>query len=81
VAGSVQILLPLQGIVDVGSLQRKLEKDLEKIHKEISSIQSRLDNPNFVGKAPPEILEKNRHQLSELQQQAAILEQRLHHLQ
>ncbi|MEN9251092.1 MAG: valine--tRNA ligase [Thermostichales cyanobacterium HHBFW_bins_127] len=81
VAGSVQILLPLQGIVDVGSLQRKLEKDLEKIHKEISSIQSRLDNPNFVGKAPPEILEKNRHQLSELQQQAAILQQRLHHLQ
>lgn len=80
VAGSVQVLLPLEGVVDVGSLQRKLQKDLEKIRKELSGIRQRLDNPDFVGKAPAEILEKNRTQLAALEQQEAILQQRLHHL-
>jgi len=80
VAGSVQVLLPLEGVVDVGSLQRKLQKDLEKIRKEITGIRQRLDNPDFVGKAPAEILEKNRTQLAALEQQEAILQQRLHHL-
>jgi valyl-tRNA synthetase len=80
VVGTVQVLIPLAGLVDLEALRAKLTKDLTKIAQEITAIQARLDNPNFVDKAPEEVVETNRTQLQELQQQQQILKYRLERL-
>jgi valyl-tRNA synthetase len=75
--GTVQVLIPLTGLVDVDALKAKLEKDLAKIEGEIQSLSSRLKNPGFVQKAPTDVVEGARAALAEAQTQADILRSRL----
>ncbi len=81
VVGTVQVLLPLAGLVDVEALKAKLTKDLGKIEAETKGIESRLSNPNFVERAPAEVVASNRAQLEELEQQQQILKDRLQKLE
>jgi valyl-tRNA synthetase len=80
VTGTVQVLLPLAGVVDIGALQAKVEKDLSKIEKESQVLQARLGNPGFVNKAPQEVVQGARDALEQLQIQAQILRDRLKYL-
>ncbi|MEM7770133.1 MAG: valine--tRNA ligase [Cyanobacteria bacterium P01_A01_bin.37] len=77
VCGTVQVLVPLAGVVDVDALRGKLEKDLGKIEAEIKSIGGRLNNPGFVTKAPEAVVQGARDTLAEAEKQAQILQDRL----
>ncbi|MGA1357407.1 MAG: valine--tRNA ligase [Prochlorothrix sp.] len=77
VVGTVQVLLPLEGVVDLEALVKKLEKDLGKVEKELKSLQGRLNNPGFVNKAPQDIIDGAKAALSEAETQAQILRDRL----
>ncbi|HEY9668399.1 MAG TPA: CAAD domain-containing protein, partial [Coleofasciculaceae cyanobacterium] len=80
VIGTVQVLMPLAGVVDVDALQAKLAKDLAKVEAEIKSLSGRLANPNFVSKAKPEVVQGAKDALAEAQKQAEILRDRLNRL-
>jgi valyl-tRNA synthetase len=77
VVGTIQVLIPLTGVVDVDALKAKLEKDLGKIDAEIKSLSGRLSNPGFVEKAPADVVQGARDALSEAETQADILRSRL----
>ncbi|WP_035984958.1 valine--tRNA ligase [Leptolyngbya sp. KIOST-1] len=77
VTGTVQVLIPLTGVVDVDALRAKVEKDLTKVEAEIKSLSGRLSNPGFVDKAPAEVVQGARDALAEAEAQAAILKSRL----
>ncbi|MBE7383653.1 MAG: valine--tRNA ligase [Leptolyngbya sp. SIO1E4] len=77
VVGTVQVLIPLTGLVDIEALKAKLVKDLNKVEGEIKSLSGRLNNPGFVEKAPMEVVEGARAALTEAQTQAEILNSRL----
>ncbi|MBP0030987.1 valine--tRNA ligase [Roseofilum sp. Guam] len=77
VTGTVQVLIPLAGVVDIGALRAKVEKDLGKIEKESQVLQARLGNPGFVNKAPQDVVQGARDTLEQLQIQAQILRDRL----
>lgn len=80
VTGTVQVLIPLAGIVDITALQARLEKDLKKVEAEIQALSGRLNNPNFVSKARPDVVETTRQSLSEVEKQAEIIRDRLEQL-
>ncbi|MEO0406087.1 MAG: valine--tRNA ligase [Cyanobacteria bacterium P01_A01_bin.135] len=77
VTGTIQVLMPLAGFVDVDALRQKLEKDLGKVTQEIKSLQGRLNNAGFVKKAPPEVVDGAKAALAEAEKQASILNARL----
>ncbi len=77
VVGTVQVLMPLAGVVDVAAFQTKLQKKLAKVEKEIQGFQQKLNNPNFVNRAEPEVVETTRNNLAEAEKQAEILRERL----
>ncbi|HEY9619262.1 MAG TPA: valine--tRNA ligase [Crinalium sp.] len=77
VIGTVQVLIPLAGVVDVEALQAKLRKDLTKAEAEVTALSDRLSKPNFVDKAPPEVVQGARNALAEAQKQVEILRARL----
>jgi valyl-tRNA synthetase len=81
VVGTVQILIPLTGIVDIPALCSKLEKKLAKLEKEESSLSSRLNNSGFVNNAPVEVIQGVKDNLAEVQTQSQILRKRLQNLQ
>jgi valyl-tRNA synthetase len=55
----------------------KITRDLRKVIDDAEKLTQRLDNPNFVAKAPPAVVEKGRADLAELYHRRATLEERL----
>ncbi|MGV2828624.1 valine--tRNA ligase [Myxosarcina sp. GI1(2024)] len=81
VFGTVQILIPLVGLVDLAALRSKLEKNLNKVEGEIKSLKGRLSNSGFINKAPTEVVQGARDALAEAEIQAQILRKRLQGLE
>lgn len=81
VIGTVQVLIPLSGVVDIEALSGRLNKKLQKLEKEIESTKKRLGKPDFVNKANPKFVEETRKNLAEVEKQAEILRDRLNQLE
>ncbi len=77
VSGELQVLLPLEGLVDLDALRGRLEKDIAKAEKEIAGLSGRLANPNFAGKAPPEVVAECKANLADAEAQADLARRRL----
>jgi valyl-tRNA synthetase len=80
VTGTIQVLIPLTGLIDVAALQAKLQKKLDKVKQDIKSLTGRLNNSGFVNKAPAEVIQGANNDLAEAQKQAEILQERLDRL-
>jgi valyl-tRNA synthetase len=72
--GQVGITVPQQSL---DALRLRLEKDLAKAEKEIAGLAGRLANPNFAGKAPPEVVAECQANLAEAEAQALLVRGRL----
>ena len=77
VSGELQVLLPIEGLVDLVALRTRLEKDIAKADKEIKGLAGRLANPNFADKAPAEVVAECKANLAEAEAQAALARKRL----
>ena len=77
VSGELQVLLPIDGLVDLEALRGRLEKDIAKAEKEIKGLSGRLSNPNFSSKAPPEVVAECQANLAEAEAQAELARKRL----
>jgi valyl-tRNA synthetase len=73
--GDLKILIPMAGLIDKEAELVRLEKEIQKIIKELPRVEGKLSNPAFVDKAPPEILEKEKSKLAELRSTLNNLEQ------
>ena len=77
VSGELQVLLPIEGLVDLDALRARLEKDIAKAEKEIAGLAGRLANPNFADKAPAAVVAECCANLADAEAQAALARQRL----
>jgi valyl-tRNA synthetase len=80
VVGTVQVIIPLTGVVDLAQLKSKLERSLTKLDGAIASLQNRLSNQAYVKKAPPEVVAVAQNELDESLKQQEILRSRLEEL-
>jgi valyl-tRNA synthetase len=71
------VALPLEGVIDFAAEKTRLAKELEKIAKDMAAIDGRLNNPGFVAKAPPEVLEESRERKAELAARRAKVDEAL----
>jgi valyl-tRNA synthetase len=65
------VALPLEGMIDFAAERARLNKELEKIAKDMGGIDGRLNNPSFVAKAPPEVLVESRELKAQLEEKKA----------
>ncbi len=63
-AGPVEIYLPLSGLLDIDRELERLDKEIAQAQQEIMRLQGKLANQNFVSKAKPEVVEKEREKLT-----------------
>ena len=59
-AGDAELIVPLEGLIDLAAEKARLAKALEASTKEARSLAGRLANPAFVEKAKPEAVDKAR---------------------
>jgi len=63
VVGSLEIYLPLAGMVDLASEKTRLEKELKEAESHIQRLENLL-NGDFAGKAPAALVQKERDKLN-----------------
>jgi valyl-tRNA synthetase len=63
---SVEIYLPLTGVVDIEAEKKRLGKDLDKITRECAKVEGRLKDARFVEKAPSDVVEQERNRYNEM---------------
>jgi valyl-tRNA synthetase len=73
--GEMKILIPIAGLIDKEAELARLEKEMQKIHKELPRIVGKLNNSGFVDKAPAAVLEAEKAKLAALESSLANLEQ------
>ncbi|MFZ5444320.1 MAG: valine--tRNA ligase [Myxococcota bacterium] len=66
IRADMEIYVPLAGIVDLAEERERLKKEIEKAEKEIAGIETRLSRPDFVARAPAEVVAKDRARVEEL---------------
>ena len=73
--------LPLANVIDIDAEKNRLVKTNEKLIKEISSMEGRLNNPKFVKSAPPEVVNETRENLEKRKEEEAQITNALKRLE
>jgi valyl-tRNA synthetase len=63
---SVDVIIPLEGLVDIEEEIKRIHKGIEKLQKEIAVLNGKLTNANFVKNAPEELVVADRALLEQL---------------
>jgi valyl-tRNA synthetase len=58
VAGGFEMFLPLEGLIDIGKEKTRLAKEIALAKQEVERTMSKLNNENFVKRAPKIEIEK-----------------------
>ncbi|HKK83803.1 MAG TPA: valine--tRNA ligase, partial [Atribacterota bacterium] len=61
----IEIFVPLKGVIDLDAEVHRLEKKLLKIEKDMILINKKLNNTDFIQKAPDKIIKKEREKIKE----------------
>ncbi len=73
VCGEMDIFIPLEGKINFTEEKNRVEKELNKIEKDIIVLVKKLSNKNFIDKAPPEVIEKDSQRKKILSEKQARL--------
>jgi valyl-tRNA synthetase len=65
VVGDLSVLIPMAGLIDKEAELTRLDKTIEKLKKEADRVRGKLNNKNFVSKAPAAVIEKEQAKLTE----------------
>jgi valyl-tRNA synthetase len=66
VVKGLELILPLEGVIDLDEEQERLARELARTEAALERIARKLDNPQFVAKAPEAVVAKERATLAEL---------------
>ena len=77
VTHAAQISMPLAELVDLEKEKARLEKELKKQGAELDKLNTKLNNPGFVNKAPEQVVAAEKERAVKLTELVAKLEEQL----
>jgi len=85
--GAVQLVvrgevaaLPLVGVIDLAVERTRLAKEMAKADADIARVDAKLGNPNFVARAPEEVVEEEKEKREEAEMRKAKIAEALERL-
>jgi valyl-tRNA synthetase len=76
VAGNVEVYLPLAGLLDVAKELARLDGELDGVRRQVERSERMLGNEQFVARARPDVVQKERDALAVAQETLTKLEAR-----
>jgi valyl-tRNA synthetase len=64
---SLELRIPMAGLFDIAAEMTRLSKERLKIDAELEGLRGKLDNPQFVARAKPEVVAQSRERVAELE--------------
>ncbi|QJD29918.1 valine--tRNA ligase [Methylococcus geothermalis] len=71
--GDLRVLIPMRGLIDKDAELVRLDKEIQRLGKELPRLEAKLGDESFLGKAPPQVVEKERARLADLRAGLASL--------
>ena len=65
VVGTLRVMIPLAGLIDLGAEKARLAKEISRIEVEIKKCEGKLGNANFVANAPAEVVTQERQRITD----------------
>ena len=75
--GSVQFLIPAEGLIDVRAEVRRLEKESAQMRKRLEGLRVQMSRPDFTGKAPAQVVEEKKRRANDLERRIDELGEQL----
>jgi valyl-tRNA synthetase len=80
VVGTLRVLIPLAGLIDLAAEKARLAKEIAKIESEIKKCENKLGNANFVANAPAEVVAQERQRIADWGTQLGALREQMQKL-
>ncbi len=80
VVGDISIFLPLEGMLDIAAECQRLTRERAKIAEQLGRTAKMLDNENFVSRARPDVVQRERDRLDDLKSAQAQIAERIANL-
>ena len=77
---NLEIFIPLRDLIDINKEIKRLEKQVADMQGRLNAVSKKLDNKNFVDRAPNKIIEHERNKFEDYKQQLKKLEENLNSL-
>jgi len=81
VGSGYEVYLPLKDLIDFEREKKRLEKERGKLEIEIKKCRSKLENREFIEKAPAEIIDKEKERLEHYEANSALIASQLKSLE
>ena len=81
VVGGEVVALPLKGIIDLAAERARLAKEMAKCDADIARVDAKLGNPNFVARAPEDVVEEEKEKREEARARKAKIAEALQRLE
>jgi valyl-tRNA synthetase len=72
-----EVFIPLEGLIDVTKERERLQKELQRLEGQLRGTEAKLSNEQFVSKAKPEVIQREREKAQSLQEQHERLAEKL----
>lgn len=73
--GEMEIMIPMAGLIDKEAELARLQKAADKLMTEAARTQGKLSNESFVGKAPAQVIDKEKAKLADAQMQLSKIQE------
>lgn len=77
VTGDLQLFIPFADLIDTKAEKERLTREISKLKVELEKTQIKLNNANYVDKAPAAVVQKERDRASEWENTLEKLEKQL----
>ena len=65
--GDMELLVPMGGLIDKDAELARLDKEIDRREKDRGRTEGKINNPDFVDRAPADVVQKERDKLQELE--------------
>ncbi len=79
--GKLKLLIPLAGLINKDAELDRLNREVEKQNKEIGRLSGKLNNKNFVDRAPEAVVAKEKEKLQKAEDTLMQIQQQLEKIQ
>ena len=81
VSGNIEVFVLLKGLIDIDEEARRLQKELDKVDKDIAKSNNKLANQGFLAKAPAEVVAREKEKVETLTAKREKLVLNLHRVE
>ena len=74
---NIELFIPLKGLIDLNEEIARLEKQIEDMNGRLNAINRKLDNQNFIDRAPQQVIDHEKNKKADYELQLKKIEDNL----